>query len=149
MAWLVSHGELFFPVAVYFDISDRLRSLYCVFYISIHVYSVYIFACKQPHLLGFPCGCCATGSISVSTIRKVLLFHWLFPAIPSIMANSCLMGQYFCMSCAMWSLFCVANHVWCSTLRFCRCASWAVDSCMFCMDVHTDRSCIDTVNIYA
>ena len=50
----------------------------------------------------FSCGCSVAVSISASAIEMVLL-----PLImPSILANSCLMGQYFCMSCVMSSFLC-------------------------------------------
>ena len=40
-----------------------------------------------------------------------IIIHLPFMAMPSIMANACLMGQYFCISCPT-SSFCVANPVW-------------------------------------
>ena len=59
-------------------------------------------------------------------------------ATPSIMANSCLMDQYFCMSCAKSFPLCSQPYM-IYTMRSCKCASWFVAFCMSCMDVHTGR----------
>ena len=60
-------------------------------------------------------------------------------AMPSIMANSCLMGQYFCMSCATSYVLCGKP---CMTYNSssCVCASLAVASHISHIDVHTGRS---------
>ena len=62
-----------------------------------------------------------------------------FMAMPSIMANSCLMGQYFCMSCVMSSFFCGQSFM-IHGFSCCRCVSLAVTSYIMCIDVHTDMS---------
>ena len=59
-------------------------------------------------------------------------------AMPSIMASSHVMGQYFCMSCAT-SSFCCGQSCICA-FSSCRCASSTVASCILHIDVHTGRS---------
>ena len=133
MAWPVSHEVLLSPVAAYAGIQTGEQCFIVFFYVSIHVFPAYRFIWKQPHLLNSHvhwlsmCFCYWEGIIIVLP----------FMATTSIMANSCLMGHYFCIL--------VLCHLLCGqpcmiyALRSSRCFSWAVASCM---DMHTSSSIV-------
>ena len=70
-----------------------------------------------------------------------VITHLPFMASACIVAISCLMGQYLCMSCVTSSYLCGYP---CMIYAFssCSCASHAIASCIFCIDVHKGRSTV-------
>ena len=111
--------------------------LYCIFYISIHVYSVYGFACKQPHNLDSLVVAVQMVQHLHLQLRRYYSFAFYGHTIyhGQLMSDGAIFLYVLCHIIFLCSQLCMIY-----ALRSCRCASLAVAFCISFMDVHTGRS---------
>ena len=131
MAWLVSHVVFFSPVVAYSSIPEGCTVFYHIFYISIHVYPLYRFACKQPslpdsHVVGVKL------AKYLHLLFRICIIHLAFMAPPSIMSDGQVFLYVLChvicfvwQPCMIYALKSVGVHL--GLLLFCvlhACAHW-------------------------
>ena len=104
---------------------------YCVFYISIHVKPLYVFIHKQPHLL----------NSHVVAVQLVQILHLLLRRYYYSFASHN-HTIYHEQVLSDGPIFLCSQQCMIYGMKSCRCASWAVASCMSCMGVHTGRSTV-------
>ena len=117
--------------------SKQVEHCWTAFFISAFLFNQH----TDLHTSNFILPCCCY----VLFCLNIYICNWdgiiiclSFTAMPSIMAKSCLMGQYLCMSCTMSSFLCGQPFI-IYPLSFCRCVS-LIASCMSCINVQTGRS---------
>ena len=134
-----NHRSLSFLAAVCSGTLDKWNMFKGTLYISIHIYPVHWLVHKQSCLFSIPMWLlCSCFNICICNWDSIIT-HFPFMATPSIKANSCLIGQYFCMPCATSSFSCSQSFMiydWSSY----KCTSLVIASSISCIDVQTGRS---------
>ena len=140
MASLSTCGVLFYPVAVFLILQAGWALLYCIFYITIHVYWLYRLMHKQPIFL-------SSNVVAVQLVQYLHLQlrtfyypctfygHTIYHGL--LMSNGPIFLYVLCHTIFLSGKSCMIY-----ALSSCRCASLVVASCISHMDVHTGRSIV-------